>query len=195
MFQFKRKPSLSVSQVKAILLQAKEVRQQRLIKTELEDLELDVVYFHLQQQIRWLSDLELDISALTDPTWTLRDEIQFTEQCEDPGRELCRRNHPTTRMIRIEQLLENDPHFIKQMVYQEVRRVVFQIKELKTVPDPTKDLKKKLEKYLRKRFKLQSSEALDLIVEHYIHARIGVLSYVESYSYEHSLPSEFACES
>lgn len=186
---FKKKPSLPLSQIKLILTQAQTCRQERLTKAQLDDLELDIVYFQIQQQIRWIEALKMDISALTDSSWTLGEEIKFTELCKDPVRELCVLNHPTARMIRIEQLLEEDVHFVKQNVYQEIRQVTLELKELAVVNDPTeivKQLKTKLERYFRRRFKLQGSQALDLIVEHYIHARIGVLYFMGAYSYEHS---------
>lgn len=138
--------------------------------------------------------MDIDISALTDPTWTLSQEIKFNEQCDDPVRELCAMNYPTTRMIRIEQLLENDSQFIDHAVYQEIRQVVLDLKQLIVTKDPAQvvgKLKVKLEKYLRKRFKLKTSEALDLIVEHYIHARIGVLCFMGLYSYESAFKVQY----
>ena len=178
---FKPRAQLSLVELNRILIQTKDDRKRRL--TDLEDLELDTVYFYLQKQIQWIEALQLDISSLTDPSWSIADEIKFTDTCNDPLRELCTCSLPTSRMIRIEQLLNEDTHFIKQTVYQEIRQVVLNL--LTPVADPNNvldRLKHKLKRYLMKRFRLPSSTTLALVVKQYIHAKIGVLPMFQSSS-------------
>ncbi len=87
----------------------------------------DAVYFQLNQQLKWINALEIDISTVTDPSWTFAQEIEFTEQCPDPIGELSHLNQPSTRAIRLEQMLDFDSHFIKQPVYQKIRSLVLNL--------------------------------------------------------------------
>ena len=159
------------------LCQLKETLKQ--LRDNLKSDEDEAVYFQLTQQLKWISALEIDISSVTDPSWTFAQEIEFTEECSDPEGELSRFNQPSTRMIRLEQMLDFDSHFIKQPVYQQIRSLVLNLKQSKTTVDqPEKlisNLKRKLTKYLRKRHRLSSSQTLDLVVDHYIQTRIGIL--------------------
>ena len=159
------------------LCQLKETLKQ--LRDNLKSDEDEAVYFQLTQQLKWISALEIDISSVTDPSWTFAQEIEFTEECSDPEGELSRFNQPSTRMIRLEQMLDFDSHFIKQPVYQQIRSLVLNLKQSKTTVDqPEKlisNLKRKLTKYLRKRHRLSPSQTLDLVVDHYIQTRIGIL--------------------
>ena len=92
-------------------------------------------------------------------------------------------SYPMTRYIEtkdivgLEMLLENDHHFHKQPVYQEIcKRFIALASDLTTSMAQIQTIKSQITAYLLKKYKLESyPENVNEMVETYVNVRLGVL--------------------
>ena len=154
----------------------------------LDTFETDVLYCQLDQQLLWIRELRDGIPASSEEFKGMKQCIASIEASDDlPTEEFSVMNQPSSLWIAIEEFLDQDVDFHQQKVYQRLMKVVLQqLVHLNQIQDPSQvlfEIKTEIAIYFIKRFHLKrSSETLTAIVEHFVHARIGVLGFIQQQS-------------
>lgn len=145
----------------------------------------DASYHQLGKQIRWFQMLR-DMPTLIEST-PFKTFVQYIAENNNSGEELSLSTSPSYLSRGIEQYFEEDMEFRKLKAYQNLCHLIrsaHQIGKWDQFRDNVKKIRQELHQYLLKRFDIKtSSDAVQTIVNYYIHARIG-------YLFEHPNPSD-----
>lgn len=193
---FRRKISLSLSEILKALVDIRVVRKIELLKqifndermnmlkrwtdlTIYEYVQLDPVYCQLNRQIQWLNQLEQMPIVMT-----LKSFNSYVNDVAEHNECFNLNKYPSYLSTGLEEYFRTDSHFQKQSANQKLLQLVLDSQTLinrgNQSHEQIEEIQKKLSSYLCERHKIEvnCSQTVQLIVSHYVHARVGMLSSV-----------------